>query len=30
MISEYDVTKEKASADIYIFINKLKDANVFE
>ena len=30
MISEYDVTKEKASADIDIFINKLKDANVFE
>ena len=28
MISEYDVTKEKASADIDIFINKLKDANV--
>ena len=26
MISEYDVT----SADIDIFINKLKDANVFE
>ncbi|WP_449077759.1 PqqD family protein [Ruminococcus sp.] len=30
MISEYDVTKEKASTDIDIFINKLKDANVFE
>ena len=30
MLDEYDVTREKASADIDLFINKLKDADVFE
>lgn len=30
MLDEYDVTREKASADINLFINKLKDADVFE
>ena len=30
MLDEYDVTREKASADIDSFINKLKDADVFE
>lgn len=30
MLDEYDVTEEKASADIDAFINKLKDADVFE
>ena len=30
MLDEYDVTREKASADIDAFINKLKDADVFE
>lgn len=30
MFDEYDVTREKASADIDLFINKLKDADVFE
>ena len=30
MLDEYDVTREKASADIDTFINKLKDADVFE
>lgn len=30
MLDEYDVTKEKASADIDAFISKLKDADVFE
>ena len=30
MLDEYDVTREKASADIDLFINKLKYADVFE
>lgn len=30
MLDEYDVTPEKASADIDIFIQKLKDADVLE
>lgn len=30
MLDEYDVMREKASADIDLFINKLKDADVFE
>ena len=30
MLDEYDVTRVKASADIDLFINKLKDADVFE
>lgn len=30
MLDEYDVTREKASADIDLFINKLKDADIFE
>ena len=30
MLDEYDVTREKASADIDLFINRLKDADVFE
>lgn len=30
MLDEYDVTREKASVDIDTFINKLKDADVFE
>ena len=30
MLDEYDVTEEKASADIDAFLNKLKDADVFE
>lgn len=30
MLDEYDVTEEKASADIDAFISKLKDADVFE
>lgn len=30
MLDEYDVTREKASADIDLFINKLKDADAFE
>lgn len=30
MLEEYDVTKEKAIEDIDTFINKLKDADVFE
>lgn len=30
MLDEYDVTREKASADIDLFINKLEDADVFE
>ena len=30
MLDEYDVTREKASADIDLFINKLQDADVFE
>ena len=30
MLDEYDITREKASADIDLFINKLKDADVFE
>ena len=30
MLDEYDDTEEKASADIDAFINKLKDADVFE
>ncbi|MGN0499600.1 MAG: PqqD family protein [Ruminococcus sp.] len=30
MLDEYDVTREKASADIDAFISKLKDADVFE
>ena len=30
MLDEYDVTREKASADIDAFISKLRDADVFE
>ena len=30
MLDEYDVTREKASADIDAFISKLSDADVFE
>lgn len=30
MLDEYDVTHEKASSDIDIFIQKLKDADVLE
>lgn len=30
MLEEYDVSKEKAITDIEDFINKLKDADVFE
>ncbi len=30
MLDEYDVTPEKASSDIDIFIQKLKDADVLE
>lgn len=30
MLDEYDVTEEKASADIDAFISKLRDADVFE
>ena len=30
MLDEYDVTTEKASSDIDIFIQKLKDADVLE
>lgn len=30
MLEEYDVSKEKAITDVEDFINKLKDADVFE
>ena len=30
MLDEYEKKKKKASADIDLFINKLKDADVFE
>ena len=30
MLGEYDVTREKAAADIDVFLKKVRDANVLE
>lgn len=30
LLSEYEVTKEKATADVDIFINKVKEADILE